>query len=379
MTMKYMILFTLITAMLVGCAKTTDSEPLSAQSDALYNWLIAMQDEETGLLASSESSELVSLYDNALAAIIYTYYGDYNKAERIFDFFSSKLTTEFHNRYGGFAQFRHLDGEITDGIGRRWLGDNGWLLIALNYYHKEKATDRYSAMAYQLEEWIRSLQQEDGSLYSGYDEAGKIIQPVTEAMIDVYNAVPGHDDFHDELYDYLKDNRYSKEDEMLKAWPGHDKYEYALDVLTWGTMVLPELTDGDLKGSANRFQVKTTVRSNEVEGYCFDEDLDAIWIEGTLQMALAYALAPDNYDIEYNRVMSDMTKLIQDSLVYEDTRGLPYATGEGSHYGDTVLWEGAWSNNCVSSCAWYLMADNKINPFENKNSISQKFHNRGIN
>lgn len=59
-------------------------EKLNESELKVYTWFKYMQ-LENGLLPSSENSN-VSLYDNALAAMVFTIYDDFPKAERIFDF-----------------------------------------------------------------------------------------------------------------------------------------------------------------------------------------------------------------------------------------------------------------------------------------------------
>jgi len=75
-----------------GCKKGTVSEAPapSLKIDSVYSWVCNMQ-MENGLLKSSEGGRLVSLYDNSLAALVFTAYGDFSRAEKIFDFFNGRL------------------------------------------------------------------------------------------------------------------------------------------------------------------------------------------------------------------------------------------------------------------------------------------------
>jgi hypothetical protein len=59
-------------------------------NQAVYNWIKENQ-TEIGLNKTNENSSVLSTYDNALAAIVYTVYGDYDLADRIFDFFEGKM------------------------------------------------------------------------------------------------------------------------------------------------------------------------------------------------------------------------------------------------------------------------------------------------
>lgn len=102
----------------------------------------------------------MSLYDNALAALVFTATGKYSKAESIFNFFNQRIGSELTTN-GGFYQFRNTDGTTS---GDRWLGDNAWLLIALNNYTAKVETTKYDKLKSTLEIWIRSMQDKDGGL-----------------------------------------------------------------------------------------------------------------------------------------------------------------------------------------------------------------------
>ena len=117
----------------------------------------------------------------------------------------------------------------------RWLGDNAMLLIAINNYQMETNTQDYAYLELYLNLWIRGLQNSDGSLSSGVDENGNKISPVTEGMIDAYNAIEGNDTFHKNLYEYLMSNRYDEIDDMFIAWPGNESYKYSLIFLVGDT------------------------------------------------------------------------------------------------------------------------------------------------
>ena len=58
--------------------------------------LVLLQDMQLsiGLLETSPNSNLVSLYDNALAALVFIENADYAKAESIFSYFDARIQTE---------------------------------------------------------------------------------------------------------------------------------------------------------------------------------------------------------------------------------------------------------------------------------------------
>jgi len=87
-----------------GCknAKVSEAPIPSLEVDSVYLWICNMQ-QSNGLLLSSEGGKYVSLYDNALAALAFSSYGDFNRAEKIFDFYEGRMESEFLIHPGGFG------------------------------------------------------------------------------------------------------------------------------------------------------------------------------------------------------------------------------------------------------------------------------------
>jgi cellulose synthase operon protein B len=187
--------------------KPSDSLELSVEK--VYKWLEAIQ-LSNGLLESSENSNFVSLYDNALAAFAFMAKGDRARAEAIFDFFDHRQANELLTGPGGFSQFRD---RIGNPFGSRWMGDNAWLLMALNHHASTYNSTQYAGLRMGLENWIRQLQDADGGIRGGFTSNNSRIGIVTEGMIDAFNAVPGYDLFHKKTLQYL--HVYSGQSEPL--------------------------------------------------------------------------------------------------------------------------------------------------------------------
>ena len=75
-----------------------------------YHWLEKSQ-LPNGLLESTENGNFVSLYDNALAALLFTEQGELQRAEKIFNFFEARIDRELLKGKGGFFQFRNREGK----------------------------------------------------------------------------------------------------------------------------------------------------------------------------------------------------------------------------------------------------------------------------
>ncbi len=337
-----------------------DPEPDGGMPNPTFSW-IAGQQSSNGLLTSSENQDFVSLYDNALAILLFTQKGELNKAEQVLDFFEGKIENEFEVDTGGFFQFRNAAGENGS---RRWLGDNAWLLIAINHYHEVSSSTKYSLLANKLEYWIRTQQDEDGGLFGGYNEDGTAIPKITEGIITAYNAVPGYDDFHKNILIYLKNNRWDATLKNLVAWPENEAYTNALDVMALSQGIFEDFPPSSLTIADELFLTShyATVTGQEIDGYCFDEDKDVIWLEGTAQMAVA------------NKTIGNITRFIEligqiektfiQGFSTKSSQGIPYTTNYGTNFGASMLWDHTDIAPALSSTTWYLFAKMDFNPLE---------------
>ena len=325
----------------------------------VYNWIENLQ-LANGLLESSENSNFVSLYDNALAALVFISYEKYDKAEKIFDFFDQRIDSELTIGNGGFSQFRDRNG--TPG-NHRWLGDNAWLLIALNNYAEATGSTKYANLSSAIENWIRSLQDSDGGLWGGFNSDDTQIHKITEGNIDAFNAVFGYDNFHIALLTFLKNDRWDTVEKLLVAWPGNEQYRFALDLHPWGYCIFEDFPESVLFEAERYITTKTaTVLGAPITGYCFDIDKDVVWLEGTGEMVVALQKAGLNAEAEI--YTKELDKMIIESSLFSNSSGIPYTTNNGTHYGDSPLWNGVDTNQAISSSAWYLFSMNNFNPFE---------------
>jgi hypothetical protein len=331
----------------------------ATKATELYTWLQSQQ-MSNGLVRSSDLSTLVSLYDNALAALVFTAAKDYTKAEKIFDHFNGRISTELTAGNGGFSQFRNLNGQPT---GNAWLGDNAWLLIALNAYELEKPNHPYGRLKTELINWIRRLQQTNGAVYSGYEPNGNLLGfVVTEGMLDAFHAVPGYDNFHRDCLRYFGNSRFDVASQNIICDPSSARHRYALDNFSWAYSMIPSFPASILDRAEMFYTTKTATANNAtVSGYCFDTDLDAVWPEGTMQMALAYQIAGNNAKADL--LLSEMEKFVVSSSVNRNLLGIPYATNRTTHYGSSPLWQFSDTEPAVSSAAFYLFTAYRYNPY----------------
>ena len=243
------------------------------------------------------------------------------------------------------------------------MGDNAWLLIAINHYHEATQTQKYNKMATAVENWLRSLQKEDGSLIGGYNEDGSEIPKVTEGIITAFNAVAGYDSFHANILKFLKNNRWDSKEKLLIAWPENEDYKYALDLHGLSIGILPDFPVQALT-KLDRYknsQINTT-NGKLITGYSFDEDKDVIWLEGTAQILVAFQ--QKNKNKEAKDVIKNLEKTFITSTSLHDAQGIPYTTNHGTTYGAGLLWDHADLTPAISSSAWYLFAQLHFSPFK---------------
>lgn len=324
----------------------------------ILNWFDNQQ-LSNGLLESVENGNVVSLYDNALAAMVYMLIDDFAKAEKIFDFFADRINTEFTNSVGGFSQLRNRNGIPN---GHRWMGDNAWLLIALNNYKMRTGKTKYDNLTFELSEWLISLQDEDGGLFAGYDANNSLLSfKVTEGNIDAFNAIDGYTVLHGQILAFLEHDRWDSAEKSLVAWPENPTYLYALDLHPWGYAMFNNYPAATLTSAQRFVTTQTATSGTQISGYCFDEDKDTIWLEGTGQMALAFGIA--GMQSEKQLYLNEMEQILIQSTNYNDAVGFPYVSNPGSVFGSDRLWIGADTKIAISGGAWYLFAKYNFNPF----------------
>lgn len=305
----------------------------------IYDWLCKWQDKNSGLMASHEDN-WASTYNNAIAAMVFILQGDSDRAEKIFDFFNSRMNeAEFfvNGNAEGFYQFR----DSTTGIpfnSDRWFGDNAFLLMALNYYKNKTGSTTYDNMAHQIADWIISLQNSDGSIANGH----------TEGNLDAYSALKGHGNAA----------HAQRVKDWLECASNRNWKDGPLDIHSWRVLSL----GGDYGFCLNNTQAHKrnstcTCSGNESTGFVADPAReDNVWLEGTIGMLLALYKA--GYDTLGNYYLNEITKCTFCSKNPE-AKTLPFLGKR-----DTV---DTWADPCkghMASVCWYFFALKRFNPFD---------------
>ena len=354
-----------------------------SDADRAYQWLVASQEANrkffifhTGLLPSQEKWDTCFVYDQALAAMAFTYNGHYGRARAIFKFFDKvrKRHIKDLGEIWGFTDMYKSDGRETE---TRAAGPNAWVLMALNYYLYKTGDKEFLPLAEDIADWLISLQSVEGGVIGGYYGSGKpMVWISTEHNFDCYTA----------LRDFgilTEDERYLRKAKEIKKWLEDDVWDeeanrfflgrrnpnFATDLSSWAVLSLGKEyargLDFAMDKSLNTQIYK--VKDVEVEGFDFGStyktspfpDKDAVWFEGTAHMVLAFEKAGMQKESLY--FMNELDKCLTESEAFPYTKGLPYASNKGTPVYDSWLMQD--KPLCVSSTTWYFFAKNHFNPF----------------
>jgi hypothetical protein len=217
-------------------------------------------------------------------------------------------------------------------------------------------------MASELNSWLRSLQEEDGGLRGGTNEDGTQINKVTEGIITAFNAVKGYDAFHEGILRFLQEQRWDWNEQVLITKTENPAYHHALDLYSLGSLILEDFPTEVLYKAERFLNTQTSTTSGlTISGYCFDDDKDVVWLEGTAQMALAFESA--GLTTNSAALVRTLEETFINSAAAQGASGIPYTTNFGTTFGASFLWDHADTAPTISSSAWYLFLKNDFNPF----------------
>lgn len=208
------------------------------------------QQRPSGLIPIAEDSAYTTTYSNAVAAIALIREDRIAAARRILDVFAAQTDpSPLTGLSGGFQQHREAEtgGPITDvEVNDFWIGDNAWLLVALNCYKEATRKKTYNTLAGRLVGWIRKIWEntEGGGIYGGFDKDGNFISQHAEGSIDVYGALRGHDaeDIRQSIKNWLDANVWIP-DGGCYARGLQNEFDLPTDHVSWGYTALLHADD----------------------------------------------------------------------------------------------------------------------------------------
>jgi len=311
---------------------------------------LAARTSAFGLVDSfvEDEAALAYTYDNAMAALARVSAGELGAAAAIFDAYAVIGAEDgggFLHRYGA------EDGGAAGGL--PGVGHNAYLLLALALYHLESGDGRFDAMALGLADHLLDHQDLDGGLFG---RAG-VTWKSTENNLAAYRALNtlGRLFARADLLDAADRIRAFLERECwdgTRFLTGENDPSIVTDAQALGALVLgPGFAGGAFWVEGHTLATRRYYRGRRVTGFDLDTDRDAVWTEGTLQQALAFAEAGDAARAAGYR--QEAEKLVLSSGGFWQASN-PGSTG----FGDTFQrWQAA------APTAWYVLAAGQDNVF----------------
>ncbi|MDD4909152.1 MAG: hypothetical protein PHR44_00495 [Candidatus Omnitrophica bacterium] len=369
-----------------------------ANLEKMYEWLRSHQNPRTGLVCSFEGDPSIEgwafTYDQSLIAVAYTYFGDYERAEKILDFYSGRAK----KIYGGFANAYYADDyEVAEYAVH--TGPNIWVGIAAAHYTNMTGDRRYLKLAGEIADWVMGLQKEDRD--NGLRGGPQYTWYATEHNLDAYAflrmlyKITGNERYNvsgEQVFKWLKNHAYDKPEIPVKRGKGDSTIAtdtYAWSIAAIGPQRLFEAgmdPDQILEFAKVKCLARTSFQrpdGNTLEVNGFDFGLSrrvgscpVISTEWTAQMIISYRIMAKfyqnkndgekakYYDKLANDYLTELTKLIitSDSRTGQGSGCLPYATSEFSDTGHGWMTPKGSRTGSVAGTTYALFAFNGFNP-----------------
>lgn len=291
-----------------------DLVELENKQKAAYGFIKGLISQDKGLVRSADyDGNFTTIYKNALAALAFIHEGDLGLAEGIFNFFNSKYIENSYNKdtFPGFNKsWDTKTGNEREPIDH-WVGDNAFLLLALNYYKQVTGGfGNYKEMVEGLITWLSKKAEED-------------TPPITaEGLANMYaalkpfeNSVPGIDAA---LLNHLE-NRFDE----------RKNYQNVLDHIERGALVFSDMSGFS---SIDGFKKIKTWRYNdeEIHALAAFSSENFINIEISAQILLAWKIWKSDLLIDLSYLETELNKLwlFGPNALEPVTQGLPYLVSD---------------------------------------------------
>ena len=323
-------------------------------SRSAAKWLAGRVHRDTGFVDSyADAEDVCYTYDQSLAAIAFLARNDAARAKTVLDALR-KLQQEDGSWYTAYRC-----GTLAAHETARHVGPALWVaLAAREYAAKTRDARRYAAMAERAADWALTFQRGDGGIDGGRDFDGSVLTwASTEHNIDAYPVLRwlGRDAEAARVKAFLDDHAWDDREGYFRG--GRDDPRDPLDVNAWGVAALGGSGTHlysravDYAGAHHRATIsrKSGRRTTAVDGFDFDSNRDDVWLEGTAQMALAYAILGRTADADHF--------LAQIVKAQGGDGGVPYSL-LGTHNGYWTMSKDA----SVAATAWLVIAAEGRNP-----------------
>jgi hypothetical protein len=284
---------------ILDCFKITKVEP-SDEVTGANNYIKSLIHDNTGLVKSADyDKNFTTVYKNALAAMVFIHENDLSFAEGIFDFFKSEYSVPFN----GFPQSWDPErGNATDE--NYWVGDNAFLLLALNYYKKETGSfGNYEDMAEGLVNWLCE-NASDTIIAEGLANMYAALKPFEDSVVCADTILP-----------------------KIKEWFDANKdYPNVLDHIERGALVFSDISGFDYMDGFKRTEI-WEYNGMEVNLLAAFFDDDFVNLEISAQILLAWEIWKSDLAIDLSYLETEIDKVWLLSSSAPDVisyYGLPY-------------------------------------------------------
>lgn len=373
-----------------------------ANIDKMYHWIKAHQNSHTGLVISFEGDRDIRgwalIYDQSLAAQVYTYYSDFGHAHKIFDFFLNRAKKKdglFLNAY--YAN----DEEPAEYIVHS--GPNIWLGIAILQYTHRTLDKRYLGLAEEIAGRLIDLQNQDkeGGLRGG----PALEWYATEHNLDAYAffnmlyLITGKNKYMDSanrVLNWLAEHTYNKPDVPIKRGKGDSTIAtdtYAWSIAAVGPSKLEKMgmsPDRIMEFAENNCEVRVDYmrpegRKIKIRGFDFAPERHVarggvVSSEWTAQMVVAFKIMEDfyskrgmtakarGYKLKAEEYLSSLGSMVisSPSPSGQGESCLPYATQDFVDTGHGWLTPKGKSTGSLAGTAYTIFAYYNYNPLELK-------------
>jgi len=373
-----------------------------ANLDNMYQWIKVHQNPRTGLVMSfegdSDISEWAFIYDQSLAAQAFTNFGDFERAQKMLDFFSNKA-----KRKDGLLMNAYY---VNDGTPAEFIvhsGPNLWLGIAIAQYTHKTKDRKYLNLAEDIAGGIISLQNQDkdGGLRGG----PSVEWYATEHNLDAYAffnmlySLTNNQQYlaaRDKILGWLVKHTYDKMDIPVKR--GRGDSTIATDTYAWSIAAIGPKKLKDLGMSPERimeFAENTCVaevtytkpdgQRVRIKGFDFAPQKHVarggvVSSEWTAQMVISFKIMADyylkkgmsakgnDYQLKADEYLSSLGNMIisSPSPSGQGESCLPYASQDFVDTGHGWFTPKGKDTGSVSGTAYTIFAYYNYNPLEFK-------------
>lgn len=234
-----------------------------------------------------DESNVSYVYDNTLAAMACMSMNNYGKAKQIFDALCKKV--QKNDTYG--IPYESYD--FNTGNAKSYSlysGNAAWLLQALNIYQKKRSNKAYYTVQKKLADFLVKFQDSDGGIKGGNSVSWKSVEHNIAAYVALrnfgrINKLRSYVTTADKIKTFLTSSSVWDGERFNR---GKNDTVIVTDVQALGVLLLGSSYSSALSYAEKYLKLTDYYNSKSVTGFDFNSNLDTVWLEGNLQMALAF-------------------------------------------------------------------------------------------